>query len=500
MTHASARLRVPTGRGGIRRILAPVNAPRSGPLVARVYHTALAAIFAVAFASLGSQVELMIGSRGLLPIAPLIERLRDGGQVGFLEFPTLFWLASSDPWIRAGIGAGLTLSLLALLGVWPRVCFALLVPLYLGYATACRELLSFQWDNLLLECGALAVLLPRDRPLPWIHLLFRVLLFKLYFESGIAKWQSHLGDWHDGSAMRFYYETAPIPTRLAWYAHQLPAWWHAFESRATLVLELAVPFACFAGRRPRLAAAVLLTCFQGVNLLTANYGFFVWLALALHLFLLDDADLLRLRAWLARRARNPAETPAPPIALGRGRLVLAVVACTLYLGLSLVDAVRSFAPDGPLVDAAARVRSVYSPFRVVNSYHLFGHVTRARIEPEFQTRNGETWTPHDLWYKPGPLDRAPPFVAPHQPRVDFRLWFYGLGFRSGVPTYVGTLLERMCTDPQAVQPLFASRLPAEPEAVRIVFGRYRFTTFEEGGDAWWTRTWLAMVPEADCPG
>src|SRR5256885_8382782 len=45
------------------------------------------------------------------------------------------------------------------------------------------------------------------------HLLLRVLLFKLYFESGIAKWQSGLHDWHDGSAMTFYYETAPLPAR-----------------------------------------------------------------------------------------------------------------------------------------------------------------------------------------------------------------------------------------------------------------------------------------------
>ena len=136
----------------------------------------------------------------------------------------------------------------------------------------------------------------------------------------------------------------------------------------------------------------------------------------------------------------------------------------------------------------------------MNAYHLFGHVTRQRIEPEFQTRDGEAWTPHHFWYKAGPLDRAPPFVAPHQPRVDFRLWFYGLGFRHGVPEYVGVLLHRLCTDPEAVQPLFASELPAEPEAVRIVFGRYRFTGPEQRREsgAWWSRTWLARIPEVSC--
>src|SRR5207244_2713248 len=81
--------------------------------------------------------------------------------------------------------------------------------------------LSFQWDNLLLECGALASLLPGDRsdpPARVVHVLFRLLLWKLYFESGIAKWQSHLGDWIDGSAMLHYYETAPLPTLLGWFS------------------------------------------------------------------------------------------------------------------------------------------------------------------------------------------------------------------------------------------------------------------------------------------
>jgi hypothetical protein len=44
--------------------------------------------------------------------------------------------------------------------------------------------------------------------------------------------------------MTFYYETAPLPTALACYAHNLPVWWHHLESRATLVLELLMPSRC----------------------------------------------------------------------------------------------------------------------------------------------------------------------------------------------------------------------------------------------------------------
>ena len=62
-------------------------------------------------------------------------------------------------------------------------CFALSTALYLSYSIAGQVFLGFQWDNLLLECGLLAVVLPRTRAAPVAHFLFRALLFKLYFES-----------------------------------------------------------------------------------------------------------------------------------------------------------------------------------------------------------------------------------------------------------------------------------------------------------------------------
>src|SRR4029079_9624278 len=105
--------------------------------------------------------------------------------------------------------------LLPLLGFWPRVCFLLSAPLYLSYAVVCSEFLAFQWDNLLVESALFAAFLPvctgagasrrrPDRPSRLAHFALRALLFKLYFESGIAKWQSHLHDWQDGSAMVHY--------------------------------------------------------------------------------------------------------------------------------------------------------------------------------------------------------------------------------------------------------------------------------------------------------
>jgi hypothetical protein len=518
----------------------------SGAPVGALASRLLALIALAAWVSLGSQVRVLLGSRGLLPVGELMDAVRADGQVGLFDLPTLFWRLHSDGVLVGGTVVGAALAVVALCGWRPRVCFALSTALYLSYATVGRDFLSFQWDNLLLECGLLAAFLPTDRRAPLVHFLFRLVLFKLYLESGIAKWQSSLRDWQDGSAMTYYYETAPLPTWLAFTAHHLPVWWHHFESRATLLLELAVPFLIFGPRRGRLFAAFAFSFFQICNAATANYGFFCYLAAALNVFLLDDVDVERAGARAARylpgrirrgvgrllsfRARSPSAPSAerrpskPVVWLGRA-------AAALFVLVSLTDALYAFTEPGPALTIVAPLFELNQRFRLVNSYHLFASITRERIEPELQTlAEGEPlgsppddaqplgsppdgagprdmaddgrWTPQDLWHKPGDPRRAPDFVAPHQPRVDFQLWFYGLAFRRREPTYVTTLVERMCEDPAAVQPLFREPLPPHAAAVRIVYWRYLFASRAErrATGAWWTRARVAMSREISCSG
>lgn len=451
----------------------------SGPSIAWLYHRLLALLCLVAWLSLAAQVQVLIGSRGLLPIAQTVTQLEAAG-VTPLEAPMLFWWVHSDAALTWGVVLGILLSVLALGAVWPRLCFVAMIPLYLSYAVGCRDFLSFQWDNLLIESLFLGALLPTDRPAPWRHLTMRLLLFKLYFESGIAKWQSHLGDWIDGSAMTFYYETAPIPTRLALYAHHLPDAWHHFESWFTLLFEIVLPFAIFGPRKVRFVCLVVLSGFQIVNMATANYGFFAWAALCLHVFVLSEDDLSR------SLRRKPT---------GEARPVLGIPLFVFYAATSLWMGLVRFA-DVPGHETLARIGA----FRIVNNYHLFGHITRERIEPELQVLHEAQWLPRHFRYKPGPVDRPPPFVAPHQPRVDFRLWFYGLSFRRSTPDYVMTLVSRVCHDPEAVQGLFSVPLVADPDAVRLVYWRYRFVRMEdhrETGD-WWTRELVHTTQTLPC--
>lgn len=471
----------------------------SGPVAAQLFQRVLALIMLLAWLSLLSQLQLLIGSHGLLPAAEFFERARAAGA-GFWDEPTLFWIAHSDPTLTTGAFFGVFLALLAALGRRPRLCFGASAALYLSYAIVCSDFGAFQWDNLLIETAALAAFLPAQRRSGLAHFAFRALLFKLYFESGIAKWQSQLHDWQDGSAMSFYYETAPIPARLAWYAHQLPAGWHRLESWGALALELVVPWLIWGPRRARLFACIAFTGFQLVNTATANYGFFTYLATALHLFLLSDADLARplaLAAPFLPRLEPPTRANVAP---ARRRKLAAFGLLAAWLSASSLAALIAFASVPARDRGFEEVHALYAPFRVANVYHLFGHITRERIEPQFETRVNGDWLEHDLWYKPGNVQRPPPYVAPHQPRVDFQLWFYGLSFRRGMPAYVARLLEQLCAAPQRVQALFVARLPPAPDAVRIAFYRYRFTTSQERSQsgAYFERTRLGALGPRSC--
>ena len=480
----------------------PVPTPRwgthSGAAVGLLFHRALAAVFLIAWLSLASQILVLVGSRGLLPLVDFVAAARADGALSFRTFPSLLaWMPGDRP-LFWGTLVGAAVSLVALSGARPRLCAAFQTVWYLGYVTICRDFLGFQWDNLLLECGLLATFLPAHRPAPLAHLMLRALLFKLYFESGLAKWQSPLHDWRDGSAMSFYYETAPLPTALAWYAHHLPRGWHAFESYATLAMELVLPFGIFGPRRIRLGAAALLTLFQVINLATANYAFFCYLTMALHVFLLDEHDVTAIGKW--RRRPKRAIANGPP-GLRRPIRVAAWVGAGLWAFVSLTEAWFHFGePSGEAATILVPVLEWSQTFRVVNAFHLFAAVTRERIEPEVQLLHHGVWTAQYFKFKPGDPARAPRLVAPHQPRVDFLLWFYGLSYQRRQPAYVAALQARLCDDPAAVASLFGSDLPSAPSAVRIVFWAYRFTSIAERNatGAWWTRRPLGATQPSAC--
>lgn len=473
-------------------------APESRACVRDLFLRLLGVIFLVAFLSLLSQVTLLFGRRGLLPAREYLDSIR--GAAGLLDAPTVFWVDASDATLVGVAVAGALASVLLVLGVAPRPALALLWVLYLSFATIGQDFLSFQWDNLLLESAFFALFIapagwrPRRAPPPSAVGVFLVqwLVFRLHVESGAAKLLTGDPTWRDLTAMATYYETAPLPTWVGWYVHQMPLWAHKACSLFTFVVELGAPLAIWGPRRVRGAVFFLMLAMQVSIVLTGNYGFFNYLSAALCLFVLDDGHL----AWAARRlplpwVRGAVSPPGAPEGGEAARRSGAWAAVALVLvPLSIVPFLR-FLPLEGLERDLAPVRSALIAFRSINAYHLFATMTIERREVVIEgSVDGEAWRAYEFRYKPGDPARAPGFVAPHQPRVDFQLWFLTLRGGRGAP-YFDRLLERLLTAPLRVAPLFSSDpFPdAPPVFLRVALYRYRFTDRAARRDtgAWWRR-------------
>lgn len=434
------------------------------------------------------QIEGLVGSRGIVPAAESLEWARSrSGVERWWTVPTLFWWGAGDAALRAVAWGGAALAAALVVGVAPSAVLALLWAGYLSIVTVGHVFFGYQWDALLLETGFLAILLAPpalrlrrgQEPSPVVLWLLRFLLFRLTFASGVVKLLSGDPTWRTLSALRVHYETQPLPTWIGWYAHQLPAAVQELSCGLMFAIELAVPFLIFAGRRARLAAFVALAGLQLLIALTGNYAFFNLLTVALCVLLLDDRALPWVRSAEPLAGRRWPRVVTVPIAL-----VLGVLAGAIFLAGCGVE----LSWPRPVL----ALYRVAAPFRSVNGYGLFAVMTttRAEIEVEGSDDGGATWRPYIFPDKPGDLRRAPRFVAPYQPRLDWQMWFAALG-RCEQNPWFGAFLERLREGSPPVLGLLAGNpFPgARPIAIRAVVYDYRFTGLDarRTTGAWWRR-------------
>jgi predicted DCC family thiol-disulfide oxidoreductase YuxK len=442
------------------------------------YVRGIALVYVLAFLSLLPQIRALAGSDGILPLAPYLEAARaDLGREAYVRLPTLFWLRADDAALVGACAAGALAALSALAGRFVTPALAGAFAIYLSLVYAGQTFMSFQWDLLLLEAGFLACLMGTRQPLvPW---LVRLLAFKFMFLGGAVKLLSGDPNWANLSALDYHFETQPLPTPLAWYAHHLPTVVHRAGVIATFAIELVLPFLLFAPRRPRLLAAWGIIVLEAAIALTGNYNFFNLLTVLLCVCTFEDRDLPR---W-PRRVATPA-APRP-----RTRLAFAAICAPLVLA-NVGHAATPFS-CGHMPAALDRLTAALAPFCISNAYGVFAVMTTERLEIRVEgSDDGRRWQAYEFRYKPGDPARRPALVAPHQPRLDWQMWFAALGTPDQNPWF-GNFLVRLLEGSADVRALLAGDPFAghAPRFVRAELDRYRFTTPAQRtqNGAWWTR-------------
>ncbi len=452
----------------------------------------LGAIYLIAFVSLWAQVDGLIGAKGIAPLPEFLARAHEqlGSQAAYM-LPTLCWFNSSNAALHFLCGGGALVSLLLIAGIAPILCLVLLFVSYLSLTIAGQEFLSFQWDILLLEAGFVAIFLAPWRwrirpnePAPLSRLslfLLHFLLFKLMLMSAVVKLTSGDASWWNLSALDYHYWTQPLPTVLGWWVDKSPEWLKHLSTGFVLVVEGGGAFLIWLPRHLRLLGAGALILLQILIGLTGNYAFFNLLTIALCLLLIDD------HVWPGGRLTNRPDPTDARWPVGAPALIL--------LATLPVNAMLIFSGFKPDADWPRPLRSLYGaiePFRIANGYGLFRVMTKERPEIIIEgSADGIDWKAYEFKWKPGAIERMPAFVEPHQPRLDWQMWFAALGgdVRQN-RWFLGLVLRLFNNEPAVVKLLAKNPFPEKPPRyLRANIYRYRSSTIAEhrqNGD-WWRR-------------
>ena len=188
------------------------------------------------------------------------------------------------------------------------------------------------------------------------------------------------------------------------------------------------------------------------------------------------------------------------------------------------ESARAFRAALPPIPSS--IRAVASTMHASSSYGLFRSMTGvgiddnvARPELQFQGRSEAAaagdesgWRDIRFAYKPEPgaLDVAPRWVAPHQPRLDWQLWFAALGGVNNAPWAIHLASHLLRGTPDVYALLAPGAFTPESPPAEIRVGLFELSFSTPGSKAaqrgrWWVRggqarDWLVALrqgPELD---
>ncbi|TNN14381.1 Lipase maturation factor 2 isoform 2 [Schistosoma japonicum] len=166
-----------------------------------------------------------------------------------------------------------------------------------------------------------------------------------------------------------------------------------------------------------------------------------------------------------------------------------------FIGLAvLMSSLVPFASLNPTIQLPSQNLQVYKhlqPYYITNSYGLFRRMTGVGGRPELileaaSNLNGP-WSEYAFNFKPGRVDGRPPVVIPHQPRLDWQMWFAALSNYRNHPWFMNLIYRLLNQQPEVLQLLDPSGLPNNPKYIRAHLYTYHFTDSANSKD-WWKRT------------
>lgn len=137
------------------------------------------------------------------------------------------------------------------------------------------------------------------------------------------------------------------------------------------------------------------------------------------------------------------------------------------------------------------------PFHLTSPYGLFRRMTGVGGRPELVLEGSDDpngpWVELPFLYKPGDVNHAPPFIIPHQPRLDWQMWFAALSDYRQNPWLVSLVYRLLNDDASVLRLLNMERYPfarRPPKYIRGILYKYWYTKMDVDrpySGSWWHR-------------
>jgi hypothetical protein len=229
---------------------------------------------------------------------------------------------------------------------------------------------------------------------------------------------------------------------------------------------------------------------------TSNHNWINLLTIVLCLFLLDDGILRKivpapLHRFISLQNHTAVKTEH------RWRQYALPVFAALIL-FSSITAFGAMVSSIKYPEALARTTFLVRSWGIGNIFHVFPTMQTERQELQIEGSNdGIEWKSYGFKYKPGAVDKRPEFIVPHQPRLDWMIWFVPPR-NPDMLYWFERFLSRLHEGSTDVLDLLDyNPFPDNPPAyLRVQAFQYRFTTREEYAQTgnWWQREYLGEFP------
>lgn len=442
----------------------------------------LGAIYFFAFGALLFQIKGLIGSRGILPISNYLKFLKFRlGKKRFYYIPTIFWWNHSDKMLLFVPSCGAILALVLLCGGPPAILLPILIILHLSILSVGQDFLSFGWEGFLLEISYNAFFLSlTESPNLFVWISINLLLFRFHFEAGTSKIESRDPNWRNLTAIKYHFQSQPLPNTIAWYIHKFPMWFHKVSSFYLFFVELIIPFfILFGTEEMRFACFVLLFALQFFIWATGNFSYLNHMTTVFLLILISNSYFEPILGPM----RDMQKTP--PLL----DFFLALIgSCFIFLQIM---ALRNH--YFPTFKTRKLMSSLYH-LHIANRYGIFAIMTTLRYEIIIEgSDDHENWKEYLFFYKPSELNRRPRRISPFQPRIDWQAWFLPFGVFEEQDWFKRLLFCLLEGSPDVLSLLHHNPFKeTPPRFIRAQTYLYEFSDFENKKKLglWWKRQYI----------